>query len=124
VLVPGYTDTIYIVRHFVRNGPTVMPGKKGRSGRNRGEISGTPTAFAGIHLLSYRLWWQLGARRASTMPTDRSSLSSTIWQKTVRPYEAPRRNNSSRQSLSRGHIYIFREIEMDWNRASASVSRE
>jgi len=33
---------------------------KGRSGRNRREISWTPTAFAGVHLRSYRLWWQLG----------------------------------------------------------------
>jgi len=53
-------DTAYIVRHFSGTGPTVMPGKKGRSGRNRRDISWTPTAFAGIHLLSYRLWWQLG----------------------------------------------------------------
>ena len=37
-----------------------MPGKKGRSGRPRGAISWTPTAFAGIHLISYRLWWKLG----------------------------------------------------------------
>ena len=37
-----------------------MPDKKGRSRRNRGEISWTPTAFAGIHLSSYRLWWRLG----------------------------------------------------------------
>ena len=34
--------------------------KKGHSGRKRGEISWTPTAFAGMHLRSYRLWWQLG----------------------------------------------------------------
>jgi hypothetical protein len=54
------TDTIYIVLHFVRNGPTVIPDKKGRSGHKRGEISWTPTAFAGIHLHSYRLWWRLG----------------------------------------------------------------
>ena len=53
------TDTIYIVRHFV-SGPTVMLDKKGRSGHKRGEISRTPTAFAGIHLRSYRLWWRLG----------------------------------------------------------------
>ena len=38
----------------------IMPGKKQRSGRPRGAISWTPTAFAGIHLISYRLWWQLG----------------------------------------------------------------
>jgi hypothetical protein len=37
-----------------------MPSKKGRSRRKRGEISWTPTAFAGVHLRSYRLWWQLG----------------------------------------------------------------
>jgi hypothetical protein len=37
-----------------------MPSKKGRSGRKRGEISWTPTAFAGIHLRSYRLWLRLG----------------------------------------------------------------
>jgi hypothetical protein len=36
-----------------------MPDKKGRSGPKRGEISWTPTAFAGIHLHSYRLWWRL-----------------------------------------------------------------
>jgi hypothetical protein len=38
----------------------IMPGKKQRSGRPRGAVSWTPTAFAGIHLISYRLWWQLG----------------------------------------------------------------
>ena len=54
------TDTAYIVRHFSGTGPTVMPRMKGRSGRNRREISWTPTAFAGVHLRSYRLWWQLG----------------------------------------------------------------
>ena len=39
-------DTAYIVRHFSGTGPTVMPRMKGRSGRNRREISWTPTAFA------------------------------------------------------------------------------
>ena len=43
---------------LLRNGADRHARKKGRSdGR---EISWTPTAFAGIHLLSYRLWWQLG----------------------------------------------------------------